>query len=380
MRYAIIDNSTLTAVQRLLGHVEIINTVSIDADLAAFETLIQTILFYDTLFYIDDYKEAFKADRRAYFPYLTPISASDIPYQIFADAAAKSVDDIALRVNGGQIKSDDLGVFLKELGMQTAFTWDMSSSDWFLNVKMLEGVGGLDLEKYSALNEMIFLELSANRDTNAPRPSGQYYEFVGSDGRPIPKIREEGNIKHAVSSQLAAFAAGLNWLAMRTCFYSYLSNHYDAHSVLHPIRSAFQLSIGGKLGLSPSTYEPILKRFSDETSSVVKEIKQVTDPDIGEMQLPLLSAWLVDKVGSPSKAVAAAFELRNENPVRQARQRLSDLEAAANMSDEARFVREANRLVAEVKKAGDVLRELYAVKPQKRRVNLPLNSGIQCCR
>jgi hypothetical protein len=151
---------------------------------------------------------------------------------------------------------------------------------------------------------------------------------------------------------------------MRTCFYSFLSNHYDVDAVLHPIRSAFQLSLGSRLGLPPAVYETVLRRFADETSDVVKEIKQATDPVISEMQLPLLSAWLVDKAGSPSKAVAAAFELRNETPVRQARERLSDLEAAAKQYRETDFVREANRLIGEVKKAGDTLRELYAVKPK----------------
>jgi hypothetical protein len=50
MRIAVVDNSTLTAVQRLLGEIEIENTVSIDGDIAAFETLIQSILFYEQSF------------------------------------------------------------------------------------------------------------------------------------------------------------------------------------------------------------------------------------------------------------------------------------------------------------------------------------------
>jgi hypothetical protein len=266
-------------------------------------------------------------------------------------------------VKGGQIEADDVGQFLRQLNMQTTFTWDMHSSDWFLTMKMLAGVGGLDIEKYSALNDTIFSELSANRDSTASRPKGEYYKLYGSDGKPIPKVLHQEGTKYEVSAQVSAFAASLNWLAMRTCFYSYLSNHYDADAVLHPIRSAFQLSIGTRLGLLTAVYEPIVRRFADETSAVVKEIKQSTDPVVAEMQIPLLSAWLVDKVGSPSKAVSAAFEFRNESPVRDARKRLSDL-AAAKQSGEKGFVRDANRLVAEVRKAGDLLRELYAVKPK----------------
>ena len=39
MRYAIIDNSTLTAAQRLLGEIPVINKLCIDGDIAAFENL-----------------------------------------------------------------------------------------------------------------------------------------------------------------------------------------------------------------------------------------------------------------------------------------------------------------------------------------------------
>lgn len=363
MRYAIIDNSTLTAVQRLLGHIEVVNDVALDGDIAAFESLIQAILFYDTLFYVDDYKDEFKKDRRKLFPYITPIALDTFPYDKIARAAASFIDDIALRVRAGKIESDDIGKFLRELNMQSTFTWDMRSSDWFLTMKMLGGVGGIDAEKYSALNDMMFLELMSNKNTEAPRVATKY-EFESSAGKTIAKAATHDGANYQISPQVLAFASSLSWLAMRTCFYTYLSNQYDADAILHPIRSAFQMSLGARLGLPSGVYKPIVQRFSDETSGVVKEIKQATDPVICEMQLPLLSAWLVNKAGSPSKAVATAFELRNEGPVREARLRLSELGAASKASDHGHFVREANRLIEEVKKAGNLLREMYAVKPK----------------
>jgi hypothetical protein len=52
MRCAVLDNATLTAVQRLLGEIETENDLSIDGDIAAFESFIQAILFYDTVLYV----------------------------------------------------------------------------------------------------------------------------------------------------------------------------------------------------------------------------------------------------------------------------------------------------------------------------------------
>lgn len=57
MAYALIDNSTLTSVQRILGKIPIRSKEIVDSDISAFENLIQAILFYDNLIAIDDYKK-----------------------------------------------------------------------------------------------------------------------------------------------------------------------------------------------------------------------------------------------------------------------------------------------------------------------------------
>ena len=55
MTYALIDNSTLTAVQRIQGDVLTKSKDSIDADIVALENFVQAILFYDQIIAIDDY-------------------------------------------------------------------------------------------------------------------------------------------------------------------------------------------------------------------------------------------------------------------------------------------------------------------------------------
>lgn len=64
MSYVLIDNSTLTSVQRLLGEIQINNKNIIEGDILATENLIQSILFYDDILVIDDYKEEFKEERK----------------------------------------------------------------------------------------------------------------------------------------------------------------------------------------------------------------------------------------------------------------------------------------------------------------------------
>src|ERR671935_65550 len=46
-----------TAVQRVLGHAPVRDRSVVDGDLVALEGLVQTVLFYDHVFFLDDYKE-----------------------------------------------------------------------------------------------------------------------------------------------------------------------------------------------------------------------------------------------------------------------------------------------------------------------------------
>ncbi|MFO0070017.1 MAG: hypothetical protein ACK529_07620, partial [Alphaproteobacteria bacterium] len=63
MTYALIDNATLTAVQRIMGDAPTRSKDNIDIDIIALENFVQAILFYDQIIVIDDYKEAYRKER-----------------------------------------------------------------------------------------------------------------------------------------------------------------------------------------------------------------------------------------------------------------------------------------------------------------------------
>lgn len=77
MASALIDNATLTAVQRIIGQAPSRSKDSVDVDLAAFENYIQARLFYDDLVVIDDYLPRHREGRRATFPCLSYIDPNE---------------------------------------------------------------------------------------------------------------------------------------------------------------------------------------------------------------------------------------------------------------------------------------------------------------
>lgn len=60
---ALVDNATLSGVERLLGDSRTLNLSYVDNDIACFEKLVTAILFSDRLIGIDDYKEQFRSER-----------------------------------------------------------------------------------------------------------------------------------------------------------------------------------------------------------------------------------------------------------------------------------------------------------------------------
>lgn len=352
MRYAIIDNSILTAVQRIMGEITVKDKHLIDGDILALESFIEAILFYDKLFYLDDYKEEYKYSRQQYFNRLLPISPSEDTYNRFLNEAKKITESIVPCVEGGFIRDSDFKPFFDLLKMNVVFSWDMSSSEYYLNVKMLERVGGLDIKKYSKLSTMIFSEISDKTHKN--QADGSKFLLCDLHGQVIKKgyriLDENDNPKEpGISAQVRTFFAGLNWLAFRTAFYTMVSKETGAELFLHPIRNAFQVNLLSKLRvINPPVYSPLIEAMNGIAGRAINRITSVASPLIIKQDLPLFTAWLAKKTGDPLKFIDTAYELREEKVFLDARRQLIELEDLLQKGDEVSFLREANSLIGQV--------------------------------
>lgn len=128
MRLALIDNSTITGVQRLFGQIPVKNTLSIDMDILCLESLLESILFYDTVAIIDDYKPAYRTNRQNSFPKLLSLTPAIISYNELIAKTKYLSDNIIPKVEGGQFTDGDFKPFFDLLKMNVTFTWDMASS------------------------------------------------------------------------------------------------------------------------------------------------------------------------------------------------------------------------------------------------------------
>ncbi|HBN83630.1 MAG TPA: hypothetical protein DDZ89_07265 [Clostridiales bacterium] len=365
MRYAIVDNATLTAVQRLLGDIPIYNKHAIDGDILAFETLIQSILFFDEVYYVNDYKAEYKDQRSCYFGYLGQLDIDDKSYEALLKETTKFSDDVIPQIQGGVFTDSNFNPFFELLKMHNIFTWDMSSSVYYLTQKMLTNSRtDIDIEKYSKLNQMIFSEIN----DNFAKRSNKKFIILDSKGTPITQEYtvqdKEGSSQEAyIGKQTELLMANLSWLAYRTIFYTLVAKETGGTLILHPIRNAFQINFLSRLfPQSNEQYRILISALNASVEESVRSIFAITQPLITKYPLPMFSIILTNKAGSPKEAINAAFHMKNEGDFIEARRCLSEIEQLFAKDRAQKATMEANKLKQHVEKLMERINAKYYVK------------------
>ena len=224
MSYALIDNASLTAVQRVLGQVVVKTPDTVNGDLSTFENLIQAILFYDDLLCIDNYKEKFKEERKKNFPFIRFLQPDDYKLEKLVDKAQDEAKTLRPEIRGGAFADEDFREFFDLLKMNIVCTWDLSASVYYLTMKMLGQPDTPEFHKYSKLSAAIFSELSdvsnttGRWSTDVRLVSSNGTEHTKAAMAQADKAKERGF--GGTTRSLDMFVASLNWLAYKSIYYS----------------------------------------------------------------------------------------------------------------------------------------------------------------
>lgn len=361
--YTIIDNSTLTAVQRLMGEIPIKNKNTIDGDILALETFVQAVLFYDDVFYVNDYKPQYTHNRQKYFKYIYPIDLENDDYQSLLTETQNLTNSFIPEVSNRSFDNTSLKDFFKLLEMNLTFTWDLSSSVYYLTHKLLQEQCGVDIPKYSKLADMIFSQFKDGEPTNDMDPKKPIiYDSKGriiSDGYTVTdKI---GSKKEAyISKQTSLFLAGLSWLDFRTTFYTLIANQLSLDLTLHPIRNTYQISLLKRYSSKPQSSKVILDAINKKAYETFSEINSVTQQILITAHLPMFSVWLASKTDLDN-LIGNLYELKGEKEFVVLRDILNNLDVIQKEKGNKKYTIEVNKLITDFKKQMNNLMERYGV-------------------
>jgi hypothetical protein len=371
MSYALIDNATLTAVQRITGDVTSRSRTSIDVDLVAYENYVQARLFYDEVIALDDYIPKFREARRSAFPAITFVSPDDLKLKELAEEANKLSNNIKPEIRGGKFANSEFKSLFELLQSHMICTWDVSSSVYYLNLKVLAEPYSEEFDKYGAIASAIFNELGDVKEAGGKTSSD--VALVDRYGKPItkgytvPYAKWGGGDSGAPSGAISAFVASLVWLSNRAIYYTLASNHLKADSFLYPMRQSYQQYYLSKtLNYGMDFTNKIVKQFSTTLGQDLVDVHNNGIVKATAVDIPIFSAWLANACGDTAAGLYALEEIRMQQEFVEARGQLNDLRNAA---EEGKSLQDTNKKALKfqtnLSKISNAMREKYSIKTRQ---------------
>lgn len=367
MRYAIIDNSTLTSVQRLLGDIIIRNKYSIDGDILAFESFIQTVLFYDDVFFVDDYISEYKNKRKELFKYIYPIELDEADYSQLIKETQLLTNEFIPKISNREFQNDNLQEFFDLLKMNITFTWDMSSSVYYLNYKLLQEHSGVDIDKYSTLSAMIYdqmMDKNEEKEVNY-RKSPIIYDSWGNviNSKYTVKNRDGRECETGgLSRQSYTFLAGLSWLDFRTTFYMLLANQLHFDLVLHPIRDAYSINTLNRFSdYNSPVIRTVINAMNNQATDSINRILNSTQPIVLKNNLPMFSVWIANKYNGIEDFMDVLYTLKGEKEFQVARDILDSLNILQIEGNREGYITKANTLLEDFIKQLKKIEDKYGI-------------------
>ncbi|MGG2097492.1 hypothetical protein ABFY41_07895 [Acinetobacter haemolyticus] len=370
MTYALIDNSTLTAVQRLIGQATTKSKDSVDTDIVAFENYIQAILFYDRLIAVDDYIPAHRSARIASFPDITFLTKSDFNLDEIETSATSIANQLQPKLQGGEFVNNDFKKLIELLQTHIICTWDISSSVYHLTLKSLSD-NPQEFDKYGNIAASIFSELSDAKDTGN-RPSSSV-ELIDRFGNPIRKGYKvpgakwgDGTSSGEASGAIKAFVASLVWLANRSIFYSLTAKYLQADTFLYPIRQAYQQSYISQTCHYGFDYaKHIVEHFSTSLSTDLINIHSGGLSTSTSTEFPVFSAWLAKQTGDPTQIIQAAYNIRNNPEFVEAREKMREVRRLFDEEDISDANKAVSNIIKDIGKASNNIKIKYGLQTRQ---------------
>lgn len=366
MSYALIDNATLTAVQRVTGLAPTRSADNLDIDLVALENFLQATLFYDELIVVDDYKNEFKEQRKKQFSSARFISPSDFNIPHISNLAKSHAERVHPQIEAGNLVNEEYLELFKKLKTQMICTWDVSSSVYYLTLKALGRMGDIETTKFSRLAASIFSEFTDASNSNG-KPFrkvtlvDQYGDLI-EDGYSVPHAKSYNGETGGMTSSLKVFIASLNWLVNRTAFYTLLADYLKADTFLYPTRQSFQPYYLQKfLSINSNYSRDIVENLSSSIRKDFVAVKRKDHTFASSLSLPLFSAWVVDQVGDPRHILEKLHSIREEEHIKNARHKLREISNLLNEEGLEKANKERLKLENELKDVSIKLRAKYSI-------------------
>jgi hypothetical protein len=321
-RRILIDNATLSGVERITGVSKTLNLNYIDNDILCLEKLITAILFSDQLVAIDDYKDTYRSDRLKRFDFVDFTKLASEKYAHISDEAAKFVREMTFSFSGSKPAGDVVN-FFESLRVDPQLRWDAFVSSEYLTLSYL--VEDSKLTPYERSIDSAFR--NENVDREQVDADAHFQPTIGVAGR--PDIQTTKDLVRAFSSTnpqsrgedgksaLDRLVFGYGWAAERSHFYNGAASLLNADVYLAPLRDAFCESC---MRIDyPSQVRSLLDRLKSKSQDTLARILEPSGRAPFAIRLPFFTAYMISKSANPSECIKLAMRLRDTDDFKECR-------------------------------------------------------------
>jgi hypothetical protein len=359
-RLILVDNATLSGVERLTGESQTLNLNNIDNDILCFEKLITAILFSDRLISIDDYKEKYKSERLRRFNFIDFLTLEPEAYAALSVNAADFAKSMAFSFDGSKPVGDVVS-FFESLRIDPQLRWDVFTSSEYLTMSLL--VNDTQDVSYERAIDSVLRNENANADAvSAGEGFSTTVSIAGhpeiSDVKEPVKALASGNPNYSGSaswSLLQRSVFGYGWAAERSHFYNAVAATRDADAFLAPLRDAFCESCC-RLE-SRSQVNSLLEKLKSTSQEALAKIVDASGRANFAMKLPFLTAYLISICDNPRQCIDHALQLRDNSDFRDCRIILHNL---SHLTNRDRYA-EVNSILRYLEQSCDSLVKKYGV-------------------
>lgn len=359
-RLILVDNATLSGVERLTGQSQTLNLNNIDNDILCLEKLITAILFSDLIIGVDDYKDNFRSERLKRFDFIDFLKIEPEVYGALTRDAADFAKSMEFSFDGSK-PAGDVVSFFESLRIDPQLRWDIFVSSEYLTLSFL--VKDTRDVRYETAIDSVFRH--ENADGNAT-PVGKNFSPIILIER-HPEITDVKALVRAFASENSSFSGpassslldrfvfGYGWTAERSHFYNAVAAMKEADAFLAPLRDAFCESCC-RLE-SRSQVNSLLENLKSTTQEALVKIVDPSGRAKFAMKLPFFTAYFISKTDNPQQCIDLALQTRNSREFRECRVIFHNL---AYLSAQDRY-KEVNNILRFLEQSCTSLMKKYAV-------------------
>lgn len=310
MPIALIDNATVSSVQRALGKAKTRDAALLDIEQAALDRFVEAVLFSERVIVPDNYKEQFTPARKAL------LAAFNVQFAPVDTPVDQSLTEVATGLVGpwteAFVEGSDRALFDKYLGQVEAFSkfiWEHSSSAFFL-VFRAHGVG-----KDSPLIEAL---LASPKDDEL----GQQLKIVAKNGREVAWDKLSRHVQRMLSV--------MGWLGHQYIWYQAYGARHDLTYSPHPLREFFANDFMSRVKFSATSAGNFLDAFSHGLGKFKYRLQAGlknlgAHPNTCEFNAPNVLPGLVRASSSADDFIQIIKQFRDERHVVEIRELFSQI-------------------------------------------------------